>query len=118
MNRDNLSEARSQCLEEMCDLFRLTDRTVAEERWTAWFHAAKSSGIPALVKFALLKEKRLPGLIAHAQFPISTGKLEGFNNKIKVVKRIGYGYRDDSFFFLPVRFISLPSSRSVLHTNP
>ena len=25
---------------------------------------------------------------------------------------------DDSFFFLLVRFISLPSSRSVLHTNP
>ena len=135
MNRDNLSEARSQCLkeilqdhhdlavcyamkEEMCDLFRLTDRTVAEDRWTAWFHAAKSSGIPALVKFAELKEKRLPGLIAHAQFPISTGKLEGFNNKIKVAKRIGYGYRDDSFFFLLVRFISLPSSRRVLHTNP
>ena len=100
--------------EEMCDLFRLTDRTVAEERWTAWFQAAKSSGIPALIKFAELKEKRLPGLIAHAQFPISTGKLEGFNNKIKVAKRIGYGYRDDNFFFLLVRFISLPSSNDIL----
>ena len=53
--------------------------------------AAYESGIPALVRFAELKEKRLEGLIAHAVYPISTGKLEGFNNRIKVAKRIGYG---------------------------
>jgi transposase len=35
-----------------------------------------------------LKEKRLKGLVAHATHPISTGKLEGMNNKIKVAKRI------------------------------
>ena len=58
-----------------------------------------------------MKEKRLPGLIAHAEHNISTGKLEGFNNKIKVSKKIGYGYRDDDFFFLLVRFIPLPAIR-------
>ena len=97
--------------EEMCELFQLTDRATAKKRWTEWFQAAKESDIPALVKFAELKEKRLPGLIAHAEHPISTGKLEGFNNKIKVAKRIGYGYRDDDFFFLLVKFISLPAVR-------
>lgn len=55
---------------------------------------AKASGISALVRFAELKEKRIEGLVAHARHDISTGKLEGFNNKIKVAKRIGYGYRD------------------------
>ena len=39
------------------------------------------SGIPALVKFAELKEKRIDGLIAHAIYPISTGKLEGLTTK-------------------------------------
>ena len=128
MNREKLSQGRNEYLdeilknhrelavcyamkEEMCELFKLTDRFEAEKRWTAWFKAAKESGISALVKFAELKEKRLPGLIAHAEHPISTGKLEGFNNKIKVAKRIGYGYRDDDFFFLLVKFISLPSVR-------
>ena len=62
--------------------------------------AAKESNIALLVRFAELKESRLPGLIAHAIYPVSTGKLEGFNNKIKVAKRIGYGSRDDVFFFL------------------
>ena len=62
--------------------------------------------MPSLVRFAELKEKRIDGLISHASFPISTGKLEGFNNKIKVAKRIGYGYRDDNYFFLIVRALS------------
>ena len=94
--------------EELCRLFILRDPSKAETAWKAWFQAAKESGIDALVHFAELKEKHIAGLIAHAIFPISTGKLEGFNNKIKVAKRVGYGYRDDDFFFLLVRFISLP----------
>ena len=32
--------------------------------WTKWFQAAKESEIPALVRFAVQKEKRLPGLTA------------------------------------------------------
>lgn len=83
--------------------------------WTKWFQTAKESEIPALVRFAVQKEKRLPGLSAHAIYSISTGKLEGFNNKIKVAKRIGYGYRDDDFFFTLIRYLSIPSVRSPSH---
>ena len=103
MNRDNLDEKRRESLceillshkdlaicysmkEEMCRLFQETDFDKAVEGWTRWFEGAKASGVPALSKFAQQKEKRLFGLAAHAVFPISTGKLEGFNNKIKVQK--------------------------------
>ena len=65
--------------------------------------------------FAVQKEKQLPGLAAHAIYSISTGKLEGFNNKIKVAKRIGYGYRDDDFFFTLIRYLSIPYVRSPSH---
>ena len=41
-----------------------------------------------------------------------TDKLEDFNNKIKVAKRIGYGYRHDDFFFTLIRYLSIPSVRS------
>ncbi|MBD9049812.1 MAG: hypothetical protein EGR41_00795 [Ruminococcus sp.] len=47
----------------------------------------------------------------------ATGKLEGFNNKIKVAKRISYGYRDDDFFFTMIRYLSIPSVRSRSHKN-
>lgn len=98
--------------EEMCRLYELKDYQQSLDGWSKWFDAAKESSIPALVKFAQQKEKRLLGLAAHAIFSISTGKLEGFNNKIKVAKRIGYGYRDDDFFFTLIRYLSIPSVRS------
>lgn len=94
--------------EEMTELFELKDPEIARERWLKWFDAAKSSNIPQLEKFALLKEKRIDGLVAHSIHPISTGRLEGLNNKIKVAKRIGYGYRDDDYFFTLIQHASIP----------
>ncbi|HFF3781727.1 TPA: transposase [Stenotrophomonas maltophilia] len=29
--------------------------------------------------------------------------VEGINNKIEVIKRVAYGYRDDAYFFLKIR---------------
>ena len=104
--------------EELCALFELTDPLAAHEGWKRWFDAAEASGIPALVKFAELKRPRLDGLVAHAVFPISTGKLEGFNNKIKVAKRIGYGYRDDEYFFTLIRYLALPVAWLESHNFP
>ena len=104
--------------EEMTRLFDLRDEEEARKVWTEWFEGAKASGIPALVRFAELKEKRLDGLIAHASHPISSGKLEGFNNRIKVAKRIAYGYRDEDYFFSLIQFISIPSVRLQSLKNP
>lgn len=128
MNNQNLSSARAEHLntilethqdlavcyamkEEMCRLFTLTDSVLAEIYWNDWFCAAEESNIPALVRFANLKRSRIKGLVAHAMHPISTGKLEGFNNKIKVAKRIGYGYRNEDYFFKLIRYLALPSVR-------
>lgn len=104
--------------EEMCELFELSDPDEARKRWAQWFEGAKASGIAALEKFAELKEKRIDGLVAHAKHNITTGKLEGFNNKIKVAKRIGYGYRDEDYFFSLVRYMAIPSIRGQSHRNP
>lgn len=101
--------------EEMARLFDIDDEDEARRGWKAWFDGAKASGIPALERFAHLKEKRLEGLVAHATYPISTGKLEGFNNRIKVAKRIGYGYRNEDYFFSLIRYISIPSNKPKSH---
>ena len=94
--------------EEMIRLYELRNEQQARDGWLNWFSAAKASGIPALVKFAQLKEKRLLGLVAHATIPISTGKLEGFNNVIKTAKRTSYGYLNNEFFLRLIRYLSLP----------
>lgn len=95
--------------EEMIRLYELRDEQQARAEWLNWFVAAKASGIPALVKFAQLKEKRLPGLVAHATTPISTGKSEGFNNVIKTAKRTAYGYLNNEFFLRLIQYLSLPT---------
>ena len=38
------------------------------------------------------------GILAWYDSPISTGKVEGINNKIKVMKRVAYGFRDEKVF--------------------
>jgi transposase len=45
------------------------------------------------------------GLLAYFRHRISTGPLEGLNNKIKVLKRQAYGFRDMAFFKLRLYFL-------------
>ena len=45
----------------------------------------------------------VPGIIAHSRWPLNTSVLEGINNRIKVIKRMAYGYRDDEYFFLKIK---------------
>ena len=40
------------------------------------------------------------GILNWYDHPVSSGRLEGTNNKIKVLKRMAYGYRDQEFFKL------------------
>lgn len=44
-----------------------------------------------------------PPAPATCRFPLHTSVLEGINNKIKVIKRMAYGFRDDAHFFLKIR---------------
>ena len=75
----------------------------ARRFWADWYRRALESGIPALVRFARRLEPYLPGILAHCRWPLHTSVLEGVNNKIKVLKRMAYGYRDDDYFFLKIR---------------
>ncbi|MFC6363361.1 transposase, partial [Tatumella punctata] len=42
-------------------------------------------------------------IIASATHRLNTSMLEGMNNKIKVLKRMAYGYRDNDYFFLKIK---------------
>ena len=61
------------------------------------------SRIPALVEFARHLKPKLGGILAHCRYPLHTGVLEGMNNRIKVLKRMAYGFRNDAYFFLKIR---------------
>ncbi|MAD72137.1 MAG: ISL3 family transposase, partial [Alcanivorax sp.] len=38
-----------------------------------------------------------------ATYRLNTSVLEGMNNRIKVIKRMAYGYRDSDCFFLKIK---------------
>ncbi len=44
-------------------------------------------------------------ILAWYDNPISTGRLEGINNKVKVMKQLAYGHQDDEVFGLRLLFI-------------
>lgn len=67
-----------------------------------WVAKAYASGITVLKKIANSLLAHRTGLFAWYTHPISTGPLEGLNNKIKVLKRQAYGYRDKEFFKLKI----------------
>jgi len=84
-------------------LWRYRYRRAAQRAWNLWYGWAVRSRIPALVIFAKRLKPKLPGILAHCRYPLHTSLLEGINNKIKVLKRMAYGYRDDAYFFLKIR---------------
>lgn len=75
----------------------------AERFWQQWYSRAVASGIKPLQLFADRLKPYLGGILAHCRWPLGTNLIEGINNKIKVIKRMAYGFRDDAYFFLKIR---------------
>jgi transposase len=70
-----------------------------------WIAEARAVGNRRLAVFADTLEKNAESVLAWYDHPITTAPLEGLNNKIKVLKRKAYGYRDAAFFALRLLFI-------------
>ena len=52
--------------------------------------------------FANLLESHKEGIVTHAKWGLSSGKVEGTVNMIKTIKKRGYGYPDTEYFFLKI----------------
>jgi transposase len=63
---------------------------------------ADASGIRVLKRFACTLARYRSGILTWYDHPISTGPLEGTNNKIKTLKRQAYGFRDQEYFKLKI----------------
>lgn len=71
--------------------------------WKSWLSMAEESQVEPLQRFARRLKIYWRGIVARVRWPMHTGQLEGINNRIKVMKRMAYGYRDSDFFFLKIR---------------
>ena len=67
-----------------------------------WIKRAVASGIKVLQQMAKTLGAHRSGLLAYYDVPITSGPMEGTNNKIKTMKRQAYGFRDQEFFKLKI----------------
>jgi transposase len=72
-------------------------------RWKRWMRLALESEIAPVIQFAKRLRKYVRGIIASAVYPMNSSILEGVNNRIKVIKRMAYGFRDSAYFFLKIK---------------
>lgn len=91
--------------EELRCLWSHPDRESAEDVLNNWLEDARQINQPSLKRFANTLDEQRNKILAHYYTPITTGPLEGLNNKAKVLKRVAYGYRDTEFFQLRLLFI-------------
>jgi transposase len=89
--------------EDLKGLWRYRREAWAWKAWKSWKRRALRSGLEPLRVFVRRLEPYLSGILAHCRWPLGTNLVEGINNKIKVIKRVAYGYRDDAYFFLKIR---------------
>lgn len=86
--------------EELRCLWSQPTRAGMRKYLEAWCAQALESGILQMISLAKTLRGHATGILNYFEHRISTGKLEGINNKIKTLKRKAYGYRDETFFTL------------------
>jgi transposase len=67
-----------------------------------WIRRAEASGIKILQQMGKTLAAHRSGLLAYYDAMITSGPMEGTNNKIKTMKRQAYGFRDREFFKLKI----------------
>lgn len=119
-NRDNLQEEQAVKLEELLaanaplatvyllktelkEIWFAPSVREGAQRWRRWYRLAIESQLAPAIQFARRLRKYLRGILASAIYPMNSSILEGVNNRIKVIKRMAYGFRDSAYFFLKIK---------------
>lgn len=86
--------------EDLREIWAQPTKAHALEKLTQWCRQAMDSKVRQLQKMANTIMGFRTGILAWYDCHISTAKVEGINNKIKVMKRNAYGFRDEEYFRL------------------
>lgn len=84
--------------EDLRQIWTQTSKANAERFLADWCARARASGIGVLQTLAKTLQTHRHGILNWYDDPISTGPLEGINNKIGALQRMAYGYRNHDYF--------------------
>ena len=94
------------------EIWHQTEKETANTLISEWIKMADASGVNILKSFARTLGRFRSGILAYYDFGrISSGPIEGINNKIKTIHKMAYGYRDHEFFKLKI--LSLHENRKI-----
>jgi transposase len=88
--------------EDLQQIWSQPDKETAARVLEDWIRRAGASCIRILQKFAGTLAMHRTGILASYDCRISTGRLEGTNNKSRTMQRQAYGLRDKEFFKLKI----------------
>jgi transposase len=83
--------------EDLRQIWEQSAKAVAARFLSDWCRRARASGIKVLITMANTLEGYRTGILNWYDHPISTGPLEGINNKIGALQRMAYGYKDKDY---------------------
>ena len=88
------------------DLVHYSIYEYSEDEIKEWIETVRSYNIEEMNNAASTIENWLPYIVnSFIDKRFSNGFTEGLNNKIKVIKRVGFGYRNFNFFRLRIMYI-------------
>lgn len=95
-------KACHQLKEQFRAIFDLTDRQEAAHQLDDWIRQAEASGLKAFQGFVTTLRNWRDYILNYFHERLSNGFAEGMNNKIKLIKRRGFGYTNFDHFRLRV----------------
>ena len=98
--------------EELRQLWSQPGKDAALKHLQDWILKAYATGIQPLKKLANTLLTHARQILSYFDHPISSGIMEGINNKIGRLTRMAYGYRDIDFLHL--RIYALHESKGIL----
>ena len=118
-NRINLTERQSEHLKRLCainepifkamllkesfqEIYLQNTEADARRCLEAWLAQARTSGLQVFESLAEKVREKMTFFLNGFRKKISSAISEGFNNKIKRLKRMAYGYRDARYFLLKI----------------
>lgn len=96
--------------EEFYQLWDYKSEAWAKKFFSHWKQQLKWQRLKPFEKFAGMIEKHWAGIVSycHADNKVKLGFVEGVNNKIRVIQRKAYGYRDEEYLKLKILTAFLP----------
>lgn len=83
-------------------VYRKRTKKDAQDALTEWMAEAAKSGLKSFQRTATTLGKWQQEVLNYWQYPITNAMVEGKHNRVKVLKRRAYGYRNDRTFSLRI----------------